>query len=116
MLYEVLTGTHPFANLLPAEQLTRQLSHPLPALQERLPDLPAALNTIIQQATAKAPNERYPNVARMLLDWHRTMTNPSTTLRAGDERRTMKRRAHNRGRSCVLHSFAPLRAGSSSSV
>jgi WD40 repeat protein/serine/threonine protein kinase/DNA-binding XRE family transcriptional regulator len=66
LLYEALTGAHPFAKLTPAEQLAKQLAEPLPPLH---PDLPSALNQIVQRATAKAPSDRYPDVASLIEDW-----------------------------------------------
>jgi serine/threonine protein kinase len=58
-MYEVLTGEHPFSGLTPADQLVKHLTEPLPPLRERRPDLPAALEDVIFQATAKDPAERY---------------------------------------------------------
>lgn len=71
MLYAMLTSRHPFTGLTPVERLAKHLNEPLPALGAARPDLPAAFNTIIQRATAKRPNDRYPDVAHLLADWHR---------------------------------------------
>ncbi len=77
LVYEVLTGAHPFADLPPAERLYQQLHAPLPSLQVRRPDLPDALNALVQRATAKAPDERYPDVVSMLEDWQRAIASGS---------------------------------------
>ncbi len=59
-MYEVLTGQQPFPDdLSPSALLYKQLSEPLPSLQDVRPDLPAALNEVLQQATAKDPAQRY---------------------------------------------------------
>ena len=61
VLYELLTGQHPFPNLPLAALLERHLSQPLPLLHRQRPDLPLAVDDVIQTATAKEPNGRYPN-------------------------------------------------------
>ncbi|UCC61798.1 MAG: protein kinase, partial [Anaerolineae bacterium] len=61
VMYETLTGEHPFPDLTPATQLIKQLTEPLPPLRERRPDLPEALEEVIQRAAAKDPAERYPD-------------------------------------------------------
>jgi serine/threonine protein kinase/DNA-binding XRE family transcriptional regulator len=73
LLYEVLTGAHPFANLTPGERLYQQLQAPLPPLHARCPDLPGALNAVIQRATAKSPTDRYPDVASMVVGWQHAL-------------------------------------------
>jgi WD40 repeat protein len=71
ILYELLTGVPPFDTLVPAEILAKQLHEPLPHLQLYRPDLPDALNTVIQRTTAKQPIDRYPNVMSLLADFLR---------------------------------------------
>src|SRR5712692_4635313 len=65
VLYEVLAGEQPFppSDTL-AELLHRQLNTPLPVITERRPSLPAALNEVLQTATAKDPAHRYANALR----------------------------------------------------
>jgi hypothetical protein len=74
LLYELLTGAQPFADLSPTQRLYKQLHEPLPPLDERRPDLPAALNAVIQRATAKQPADRYRDVASLVIDWQRVVT------------------------------------------
>jgi hypothetical protein len=60
LLYEALTGQHPFpGDLSPSTLVYKQLHEPLPSLLNVRPDLPAALDNVIQQATAKNPAERF---------------------------------------------------------
>ena len=61
VMYEVLTGEHPFPGEAPTTQLLKHLTEPLPSLQARRPELPGALNDVIQRATAKDPSKRYPS-------------------------------------------------------
>ncbi len=61
VLYEMLTGEHPFPGITPIEQMLKHLSTPLPPLLSRRPDLPPGLEEVLRQATAKDPAERYPD-------------------------------------------------------
>jgi WD40 repeat protein/serine/threonine protein kinase/DNA-binding SARP family transcriptional activator len=59
VMYQVLTGEHPFPGVTPAEQMVKHLTEPLPPLRERRPDLPEGLERVIERATAKDAGERY---------------------------------------------------------
>lgn len=61
VMYEVLTGEHPFAGEAPAAQIIKVLTEPVPLLRERWPSFPEALDVVIQRVTAKEPNQRYPD-------------------------------------------------------
>jgi serine/threonine protein kinase/WD40 repeat protein len=66
VLYEVLTGQHPFPSTTPVECLYKHLNDPLPEIAElgengMLPDI----NAVIQKATAKNPLKRYGDVLEM---------------------------------------------------
>ncbi len=63
VLYETLTGVHPFPDLTPVERLYRHLNDPLPLIND--PTIPEAVNTVIQKATAKDPAHRYTDVLEM---------------------------------------------------
>src|SRR5258706_7434085 len=83
VLYELLAGAHPFADLSPAERLSKQLNEPLPSLNTTHPELPIALDAIIQCATAKRPADRYPGVLQLLVDWQRAGVSGHTTSSSG---------------------------------
>ena len=80
LLYELLTGANPFADLAPTDLLARDLSEPLPPLQQRRPDLPAAVNRVIQIATAKHPKDRYPDAMSFVADLLRAVATENTPL------------------------------------
>ncbi len=61
VLYEMLTGQHPFPNLNPVERLYKHLSEPLPEITSLPDDICHGVNTVIQKATAKNPAHRYPD-------------------------------------------------------
>ncbi len=62
VLYEMLTGDRPFVDNNPATLMYKHLSEPLPDITLADIDLPGALNTVLQRATAKDPTDRFENV------------------------------------------------------
>jgi WD40 repeat protein/serine/threonine protein kinase/DNA-binding XRE family transcriptional regulator len=72
VLYELITGRHPFAHRSPAEQFQEQLNSLLPPVGDARPEL-AALDAVLRRATAKRPAERYPDVAAFVADVARVL-------------------------------------------
>lgn len=65
VMYEILVSERPFKSATtPVEWINVHLNTPLPHLNLQRPNLPAALNEVLQTATAKDPAHRYPNVTR----------------------------------------------------
>ncbi len=62
VLYEVLTGEHPFPNCSAVERLYKHINDPLPVIEKLDPVVRDEINAIIQRATAKDPAHRYPDV------------------------------------------------------
>ncbi len=65
VLYEALTGFHPFQEQDILKLLQYQLNSPLPSLRKFHPDLPETLDLVIWRATSKDPDLRYPTVLEM---------------------------------------------------
>jgi WD40 repeat protein/DNA-binding CsgD family transcriptional regulator len=62
ILYELITGEHPFKSSSTIERLYKHINDPLPEI-DNLPDnLLDPINEIIQKATEKNPKDRYPDV------------------------------------------------------
>lgn len=59
VLYETLTGRHPFHGLSTMEMLVSQLRDPMPSLISLRPDLPPSVDKVILKATQKDPDKRY---------------------------------------------------------
>jgi adenylate cyclase len=74
LLYEILTGEHPFPRLTPIQTLQKHLNEPLPSIRRSRPELPIELNNVVQRATAKDPAERYADVREMLDACRRVLT------------------------------------------
>lgn len=59
VLYEMLTGEHPFPNVSSVERLYKHINDPLPRLTQLPLKIAGRVNQVIQTATAKKPTERY---------------------------------------------------------
>lgn len=80
MLYEMLTGTLPFAGPTPFDLIQQHISVPLPPLAARQAGLPAALDAVIARAAAKDPDERYSDVLTLLDDFRHALDGGSARL------------------------------------
>ncbi len=78
MLYEILTGSRPFANLTPATLLYKHLNEPLPLIDHNQLNLPPSINNIIQRATAKDVSVRYPDAMALVKELQQTLQMDST--------------------------------------
>ncbi len=65
VLYESLCGEHPFPDAPMFTLFERHLRDTLPSVLADRPDLPPAVDEVIARATAKAPEDRYPDVAAL---------------------------------------------------
>jgi WD40 repeat protein/serine/threonine protein kinase len=59
VLYQMLVGSHPWADQPATTQLYKQAHEPLPSVSQLRPELPAAVDDVIQRATAKQAADRY---------------------------------------------------------
>lgn len=66
LLFEMLTGRPAFNGPTPVAYLQQHLNEPLPLLLEIRPDLPPALDDVIQRAAAKKPADRFPDMGTLL--------------------------------------------------
>ena len=73
VIYEMLTGKHPFSNLSNEEMRFRQLNESLPSLKGSSHEFVSNLDEVIQRATAKDPNKRYPNIITLGEDFEKVL-------------------------------------------
>ena len=64
-LYELLAGQRPFPNLNSVQQLFKHIDEPLPSIDSVDSAIAAEVNAVIQVATAKNPEKRYPDALAM---------------------------------------------------
>ncbi len=79
MLYEMLSGKRPFADLTLATLVYKHLNEPLPSIDHAELNLPPAFNSIIQKATAKDPSERYADAMALVKEFQQTLRHGSAT-------------------------------------
>ena len=66
ILYEMLSGALPFTADTPVAVLMKHMSDEPPSIRMRVPDLPAALDQVLDRALAKKPEDRYPSGASLV--------------------------------------------------
>lgn len=64
MLYECLTGTHPFTGASPYEIMHAIVNAPLPRASTRMFDLPPACDDVLARAMNRDPMQRYASLAQ----------------------------------------------------
>jgi serine/threonine protein kinase len=73
VLYECLTGSVPYERPTEAAVLFAHLTEPPPRLDERRPDLPAALGVVIAKGMAKDPSERHESAGELMREARRAL-------------------------------------------
>ena len=66
ILYEMLVGELPFTADTPVAVLLQHISATPPSIRLRAPDRPPALDSVLDRALAKKPEERYPSGAALV--------------------------------------------------
>lgn len=80
LLYELLTGQHPFPKLIdlsPNDAVRYRINAPLPPLRQA--GVPREFNAIIQRMTHRNPAERFPDIASLLTAMQMAL-NPLATV------------------------------------
>src|SRR5262249_52799410 len=76
VLYEILVGENAYVDAhTPYELIACQLNTAIPELHVRRQNLPAALNEVLQTATAKDPARRYANAMRLAAAFRAALPN-----------------------------------------
>ena len=68
VLYEMLTGETPFTADTQVAVAMKHVRDPLPDVQRRRPEISAALAAVVERATTKETQNRYPTVQEMVHD------------------------------------------------
>jgi tRNA A-37 threonylcarbamoyl transferase component Bud32 len=66
ILYEMLAGELPFTADTPVAVLLKHISDTPPPIHLRVPDIPPALDKVLDRALAKKPQDRYPSGAALV--------------------------------------------------
>jgi serine/threonine protein kinase len=70
VLYEALTGAHPFQSNSLLQSIVSTIQAPLPPVHALRPDIPAAVSAVLGKAAAKIPTERYATAAELVTAFH----------------------------------------------
>ena len=68
VIFEMLTGTHPYAGLRISELIQKHLYEPLPSITALRPELGHRVDYVLQRATAKHPDERYTDTTTLAVE------------------------------------------------
>ncbi len=74
VLFELLCGVHPFPGFEGEALVQKHLTEPLPSVLALRPELPAAVDNVIQQATEKDPARRYSDVDTLAREFKLALT------------------------------------------
>jgi serine/threonine protein kinase len=69
VVYEMLTGSKPYNAETPMQIVIKHMTAPVPSIREKLPDLPAQLELVIDRALAKLPDNRYASAVEFADDF-----------------------------------------------
>ena len=75
VLFQMLTGREPFEAGTPVAVLLKHINEPMPLARDLRPDVPAAVDAVIQKATAKTPDARYQTATAMSDAFHAALHN-----------------------------------------
>jgi serine/threonine protein kinase len=87
VLFEILTGREPYQAETPVAILLKHINEPIPSVRDFRPEIPFAIEAIVNQATAKDPNERFPSSGEMIEAL--TIALHATDLSTADSTNTM---------------------------
>ena len=65
ILFEMLTGKLPYQGKTPYNILSAHVNQPIPKIRELRPDLPEAMQAVIDKAIAKEPGDRFTSATEM---------------------------------------------------
>jgi WD40 repeat protein/serine/threonine protein kinase len=86
VIYELLGAQHPFPDIQGQELLNMHLNEPLPSIRALRPELPPAVDEVIQRATAKDPGERFADALALAAAFHQAVEGETITIPVpGDE-------------------------------
>lgn len=73
LLYEMLTGEHPYAGIMSVQRVYKHMTEPVPDIHNVPASMRDSINEVIQKATAKDPQDRYENVLELALAFHKAI-------------------------------------------
>lgn len=71
ILYQMVTGCLPYDGETPLSVVLKHLNEPIPSARDHNPDVPEAVDTLIQRLMAKDPGDRYQTATDIISDIER---------------------------------------------
>ncbi len=68
IVYQLLTGELPYGGFSYAQQMNGHVNTPLPSIRHLRPDLPAAVQDVLNDGMAKLPHNRYASAVQFIQD------------------------------------------------
>ena len=78
VLFHMLSGHVPFTGDTPLAIAVKHLQEPLPRLHDTNPSIPPAVDTVIQKATAKRPEDRFMSALDLARAFRSAITTPNS--------------------------------------
>jgi len=78
MLFEMLTGKLPYQGETPYNILSAHVNQPIPKIHEFRPDLPEAMQAVIDKAIAKEPEHRFASATEMAVAFKAALNVPKS--------------------------------------
>jgi serine/threonine-protein kinase len=67
ILYEMLSGTQPYQATTPMAVVVKQITDPIPHILDVNPNLPSAVEAVIEKAMAKSPDNRFSSAGELYI-------------------------------------------------
>ena len=83
ILFEMLTGRLPFQGETPYKMFSAHINKPVPNIRKFRPDLPQAVQAVIEKTLAKNPVNRFETAGQMIADFKAAMGTSSSRLNTG---------------------------------
>lgn len=77
ILFEMLTGKAPYDADTPYKLMNKHLLAPVPAVRDVRPELPGALQAVLQRALAKEAAQRYPTAGQLVAEFNAAVAKQS---------------------------------------
>lgn len=86
LLFEMLSGTHPFDTPTPMGIAVKHITAPVPPIRDLQPGLPPGIEAVLDKAMAKKPEERFQMATEMAEAVQALLTEPHTTIPTTSQR------------------------------
>jgi len=84
MLFELLSGTLPYSGVNPSDTALKRIQQPVPSIHAVCPDVPEALDLVINKAMERDPARRYQRAGDIAADFERVLTILDATRKGSD--------------------------------